>query len=626
MQPKAQRLTKRLLARLKPPDELKLSEWAESNNIQLPADDSARPGPYRNWPYMREILDVIGDTQHERVSIMKSARLGYTKGLMIAMGAYAATNPTRIMLLMPTDEDAAEISVDEVEPMFEANKVLKGLLKKSNNGANNLRNKQFVGGGSLKIRSGRAPRKLRRLNVKVLLIDEADAFEVTKEGDAISLAEARTLTNPDRKIVVGSTPKDEGASVVESLFENGDQRIYEVPCPKCGVFCEIVWEQITWEYDDSGHNVVAAHWNCPHCHNAIPERWKPQMVENGRWRKLRPDVRDHASFRINALVSLIANASWVKLAKMHQEAIKEGPSKLKVFRNTILGLPWRLSINKIDSSSLMDRVEPWGLGHARRLNATVPADVLMILAGADVQDDRVEVTLLGVGIDGSKFVLGHKVFPGNTLEPRVWRDLDLWHRDFSIRHPNGWLLGIDAMAVDSGGREGRTQVVYDWTGERIQRMIYAIKGESGPNKRAWRKAQKVKGGARLAILAVDLLKTQVHDSLGAATHLESGDPNPHCLRFSDQLQETWFEQVTNETRSVKHVERRPVIYWRPKREGVPVEALDCTAYAFGLLENPAVKLIDLHGRWMRKPTPVEAGPRKKRPTLAEIAAQMNGGT
>src|SRR3954454_25338828 len=110
-------LKRDLYALLEPPPELRLSEWAE-RNIVLPEGSRARPGGYRNWPYMVEILDAMGDPEVERVTIIKSARMGYTKSLMVSMAAFAANDPSPIILLDLTDDDARVIVVDEVEAIF----------------------------------------------------------------------------------------------------------------------------------------------------------------------------------------------------------------------------------------------------------------------------------------------------------------------------------------------------------------------------------------------------------------------------------------------------------------------------------------------------------------------------
>jgi phage terminase large subunit GpA-like protein len=54
-----------------------LDRWIE-DNLNLPQGLTAEPGPIKLAPYMREIARAIGDPAVERVSIQKSARVGYT--------------------------------------------------------------------------------------------------------------------------------------------------------------------------------------------------------------------------------------------------------------------------------------------------------------------------------------------------------------------------------------------------------------------------------------------------------------------------------------------------------------------------------------------------------------------
>jgi phage terminase large subunit GpA-like protein len=60
-----------------------LSQWIETN-IVLP-DVVAVPGPLVLAPYMREIADAIGDPAVERVSVLKSARIGFCTVLTAAI-------------------------------------------------------------------------------------------------------------------------------------------------------------------------------------------------------------------------------------------------------------------------------------------------------------------------------------------------------------------------------------------------------------------------------------------------------------------------------------------------------------------------------------------------------------
>ena len=113
-------------------------------------------------------------------------------------------------------------------------------------GRNTLTRKGFRTGASLKILSARAPRRLRRHDFKSLFGDEIDAMEITVEGDPIVIAEKRTFAHADRKIVRGSTPTEEGISLIERAYSESDQRIFQICCPHCAEWFELLWEMIQW--------------------------------------------------------------------------------------------------------------------------------------------------------------------------------------------------------------------------------------------------------------------------------------------------------------------------------------------------------------------------------------------
>ena len=64
------------LQALRPPANIPLAEWIEAN-IHLPQTASATPGRMRLWAYQRGICDAIDDPEIERVTVLKSARIGY---------------------------------------------------------------------------------------------------------------------------------------------------------------------------------------------------------------------------------------------------------------------------------------------------------------------------------------------------------------------------------------------------------------------------------------------------------------------------------------------------------------------------------------------------------------------
>jgi phage terminase large subunit GpA-like protein len=549
------------LRALVPPAKIDFRQWAEST-IRLPGNVSAEPGRLRMWAYQRGIADAIGDPSIERVTLVKSVRIGLSTLHMATIANYVANDPSNVMLLLPTEADCRDYSVTKLDPIFEATPKLRGLLSDSMEGGRNTIKLKLFAGGLLKIVSAKSPRNLRGHDIRILLIDEADAMEITPEGDPLTLAERRTLSFPNRKIILGSTPVFEDTSNVLRSYAASDQRIFEVPCPDCGAFFEIMWEHIDWPEGEP----EKASCRCPHCEAIIPESRKLAMVEQGAWRATAPHVRGHAGFRINALVSTLANAAWGKLATELLEA-RKAPDKLQGFVNTILGQGWKQG-EEIDDSDLAARAEPFGL-------ALIPTDVRIITAGVDVQHDRLECTLVGWTADGAALTLAHDTFWGDVQADDVWAELDD-HIKQTWAHPLGGRIGVSATAVDSGDGQ-TTEAVVAFCKARWSRRVVAIKGAFGEK----RPVMEASGGkARLWIVGVDAAKGQIFKALADRS----------AIRFSRDLPPVWYEQFASERRIIKYRHGRPEALWE-RIKGRRAEALDCFVYAWAARRIVNVDMI-----------------------------------
>jgi len=544
----------RALSALIPPPRLCLSEWIEAN-LNLPEGVSAQPGPVRLWPFQREIADAIGDPMIERVTLVKPVRVGFTTLLTSALAAYIANDPAPILSLQPAESDCRDYMVSDIEPIFAASKtVSKALGEDREEGERNTMLSRRFPGGSLKLVAAKAPRNLRRHNVRVLFIDEADAMGPTSEGSPIKLAEKRTMSFPDRKIVLGSTPVHEETSHVLRAYAQSDARIYEVPCPECGTFSEIKWDAILWDDGDP----ESARWRCPHCREEIEERHKPQMIAGGQWRATRPEVKGHAGFKMNALISLHANASWAKLADEFLTA-KDDPTTLQTFVNTILGEGWRGEGDELADDELAERGEDWGLDK-------VPEQVLALTVGCDVQHDRLELTFTGWDDNGVAYVLGHRVIWGEWDAEETWAELDALLRS-RFPHALGGRIGIDATAIDAG--DGTTMKrVTAFAIPRTRRKVLAIKGAAGNRPLIERAGSRTKTGARLWIVGVDTAKTQLFARLSRGS----------SIRLSADLPRVWHEQVASERAVLRYRKGQPLRSFE-RIPGRRAEALDCLVYA-----------------------------------------------
>jgi phage terminase large subunit GpA-like protein len=331
----------RIRAHWRPPPRLSLSDWADAK-FCLPEGD-ANAGRWRTLPYQRGIMDAFSDPGIERVSVMKSARVGYTRMCDACMGYFIEHDPCPILAVQPTLEDARKYSKENIAPMLRDVPALRGLVAepKTRDSDNTILDKLFKG-GSLSLVGANSPRGFRRTSRRVVIFDEVDGYPPSAgtEGDQIELGIRRTEYYWNRKIIAGSTPTIRGVSRIERLFLDGDQRRYHVPCPTCGAYQVLQWANLRWPEGRPQDAVfLCAVRGC-----TIEHRSKRDMVEVGRWRadapeQFTPDHR-HASFHIWAAYSYSPNATWGQLATESVAAVRGGPLTHQTFVNTVRGETW----------------------------------------------------------------------------------------------------------------------------------------------------------------------------------------------------------------------------------------------------------------------------------------------
>jgi phage terminase large subunit GpA-like protein len=206
------KMRRRAFAAFVPPEQIPLSAWIEAS-IVLPSGLAAVPGAMRLYPYQAAIADAIGDPDIERVTLQKAARIGFSVLVAAAIGHFTTNDPSPVICLLPVESDCRDFVASDLEPLFAASPALAGILRDSSRVGQRGKSRstmlsRFFPGGSLRVVASKAPRNLRAKTARVLFIDEADAMTMTGEGSPIDLAEKRTLTFSDRKIVLGSTPQE----------------------------------------------------------------------------------------------------------------------------------------------------------------------------------------------------------------------------------------------------------------------------------------------------------------------------------------------------------------------------------------------------------------------------------
>ena len=154
-------------AALKPPPDLTISEWADQHGV-LSAESSAEPGRWHTYSYQAAMMDAFCHPRVERVVVLKSARIGWTKIIGHVVGYHIHLNPCSMLVVQPTIEDSEGWSKEELTPMIEDTPVLLERVgdQKSRSTGNTISKKHYPG-GILHTIGANSPRGFRRITVRL---------------------------------------------------------------------------------------------------------------------------------------------------------------------------------------------------------------------------------------------------------------------------------------------------------------------------------------------------------------------------------------------------------------------------------------------------------------------------
>lgn len=549
-----------------------ISEFIENRRI-LPSNTPI-PGRWRNWRsyYSVEIMDCLSPwnpTQH--VDVMSASQVVKTSLMENTIGYYMGAMPSPILFMSGTDALLKKWATKRLEPLIDSLNLRDRLIapvenEKSRRTGDTTFQKLF-NGGFLEMASAQSPSSQRSDSVRILCLDELDAAPpllTTGEGYWDENAEARTKAwGNRRKILACSTPTEFQTSTIYRRFLMGDQCEYFVPCPLCGKF------QLLERGSERGNhgirvemkngNVDFVYYLCEHCHDAIFEHQKGDMIRGGKWEPKTKPERLRRSFHLNGLLSPVGMYSWIDYYTDYRKA-QRSPDGMRVFTNHGDGLPY------VDTGQRpkMERV----LTHRGKYpSGTVPSGVLYLTMFVDVQEgskkdaanpQRLELEVMGIGAGYKTWSIVYKKFVGDIESPYsgAWEDLYQWAVQSELkfqRREDGFVFQVRLILVDSGFN---TSVVYQFC-QRFRnafpskgfRAIHRHKYEkpdelSDSSFKRYRKA-KINDETMLFEISTIYYKTQIYSSL----NVERTPNDPQPFAFSDfpvDYNEDYFDMLTAE--------------------------------------------------------------------------------
>ncbi|MBN9348467.1 MAG: phage terminase large subunit family protein [Devosia sp.] len=620
----------------RPPPRMSVPDWADTYR-HLSTSAGAVGGPWQTHrvEVARGPMMAVTEPAVDTITIMCCTQTMKTSVLENTLGYFAHLDPAPMLVLQPKDEMADAFSKERIAPMIASSPALRAIMgdHRTRTGADTLRFKKFPG-GFLAMASAGSPSNLAMRAIRIVLLDEIDKYETSKEGDPVALAEERTATfTTNRLSIRACSPTWEETSRIYKSYVEGDQRKPFVDCPHCG-HSQVLdfFEHVRWNKNEDGsHRPETAHIHCESCGAEWSEAERMKIVSTKyaiqhrqtkafhccgshqdplierRWEwddehqigyaickecGRRGVPNRHASFWASKLYSPFI--SVVGLVEKWLSAQDDQDTK-QTFYNTQLGVPFKAETHRaIDAHLLAARAEPYDG------TKELPEGVVVLTAGIDVQSmgatgqGRLEVEVVGWGIGEESWSIAIAAFEGDPASPEVWSQLDQLLLS-PYKHALGFNLYIAGACVDSGGHNA--QDVYRFVQDHPGRNIWAIKGTNADRGVNWspiwpdatqeRYGHRQRTGYRPIIIGVNAAKWAVHRSLLV------DEPGPGYCHFPVGRPDNWYHQLTSEELLVDRKDGVEQRRWRLKKRMLN-EALDCRVYAYAALHGLyQVRRLDL---------------------------------
>jgi phage terminase large subunit GpA-like protein len=554
-----------------PPKRIKPSEWVQQNRV-LTAEESAEPGPWRNerTPYLVGIMDATVEPGVEEVVFVKPTQVGGSENGRNLLAYWIDNDPGPVMLVMPTEQAAEEQIKERIRPLLENTPALarhvSGRKEDNTTSAIKLATMPLYVGWS------NSPQSIATRPCRRVVFDEVDKYPPFsgREADPISLGMERTATYGYRRTIYKpSTPTTEDGLIWKSYQNCGDKRHYVVPCPHCGHFQRLRFEQIkgfkglAGEKAERADQIVRenlAHYECEDCQEPILDWHKPKMLQAGRWVSEGQTVAKDGTvdglaprskrvgFHLSAIYSPWRTFSEVAA----QFVLAEGDAgATQNFRNSWLAEPHVDVVSVSRPSVFRDKANdsPPAL--------VVPKWCQCLIATADTQKDWFALAIRAWGWGYRSQLVYHGDVVGSFDELYAAAVL----AQFKVEGAGDTVISPRWLLIDSGG--SRTGEVYDFALKDPLRIV-PTKGQPGTRQPKPYTSTHLPNGLVLWNINVDYYKDKltslIHDDDKTKWLPHQGVSDAYCLEMAS-------EHKTRDRKTGK-------ISWQLKHSGARNEAWD----------------------------------------------------
>lgn len=595
-------------------------EWGAQNRTYPPS--SGYPGKRnpRLTPYAIPFGRAVASRRYKRCVFVISAQSGKSETILDIIGQRLDEQPAPILYVGPNKQFIQEQWEPRVMALLDEAPTLAGKVAR---GKRMTKTRKVIAGVPLRLAHAGSSTALKSDPASLALTDEADELmaNVKGQGDPIGLVDARGDTYADFVHAMVSTtsrgPKetevdpvsglefwkvqaaDDIESTIWKFWQSGTRYHWTWLCPSCRERFVPRFSCLEFEHKGEELKTTPARARetavlvCPRNGCVITNDAKTEMNRTGVYAAPGqaidadgnvtgdPPESDTWSSWTSGLCSPFQ--SFGDRAAKYVEAVQTGdPEKVQTVINAGFGELWMPSGGDAPE---WDEIEKRKLPYRKR---EVPAGVLFITVGVDVQKDRLVYVVRGWGVRQESWLIDYGELFGDNHDTRlddVWLELtDLIEGDFGG-------LPVRRVFVDAGFRPGKRDAgdenkVYEYC-RRNARFVYPCKGYgqrpvpiSVNRIDVTPVGNKATYGLDLVRLDSDVLKSWIH------ARVRWPDDQPGGWHIPTDATEDYCRQIASEARM-----RKPgggVMWIRRTRHN---HYLDAEALAYGAAKMLGVERL-----------------------------------
>lgn len=567
-------LPKQLRLRMRHPEKIKVSDWAQQYRI---VSDGAHEGPWRHEyaPHTVKIMDTFGQPWVREVWFCGVEQSGKTNTMINCIGWCIDCDPGGIFYLMPTEDTASKITSGKLRPTIEKSPRLSRYLSARQDDTTMARIK-LTHGVTIWPAHANSASSMATWTAKHCFGDEVDKYPPTtgKEADPITLIKKRNRNYKGRyKRFFASTPAGlfihKGVQNCHQVWE------FRVKCQHCDEYIKMEAQHLVIvegatpeEVERNGCGYV-----CHECGSLWDESARDYAIRMGHWYCVsgadisRPHKVGfhHRAWECLDITLAEIGAAWLRA--------QNGSLSEKI--------AWANGYEAIDyeaestSTVTTEHLLQYRSDLPRNL---VPTDTWGLFLLADTQQNSFyyEVWSIGFAPEMKPHMVRHGIVESFT-DLEGLRDNETW------QDADGKTYRIERGLIDSGGtrrgyqKHSRTVEVYEWCSRN--RWMTPIKGMHGRQGDlvTWKEIElfpgsnkKVPGGLKRANLRVDLFKDELERRLQIQPD-DRGALSFHC-DIDEAFAKHYTAEVKDEHGDWQHNRKQRNDYW------------DCTVYLLALLE------------------------------------------